>query len=340
MAKISVIVPIYNVEKYLDHCLESLKCQTFHDIEVIGIDDDSKDRSADIFSVFQRDSRFKLIKNYENQGLPSARNLGILNSSGEYIFFVDSDDWLTPNALQTMLDVSLRDDVDIVIGGVAKYYDIDGRLETPENHGLLMAKERSMVDVFSEPDLFYSVIACNKLIKSDFIKSNGLIFKTTPRRYEDMLTYKWYLSGAQVSNISEVTYFYRQRVNDGENNSIMQDVSIDALTDKILAYIDIYDFVRKKGLLLTDADPLHAAGAMMNLPKALSWIFPAVFTSETEDKYMRFKFTSIAQHLVNKFDDNYIKNLPHELRESVNWLRSSDTCTAMQYCRKVYNKNI
>ena len=90
---ISVIIPIYNVEPYLCQCLESVIAQSFSDFEVIGINDKSGDNSASIFEQFlEKDSRFKLIHHSENLGLPSARNSGISQATGEYLFFLDSDD--------------------------------------------------------------------------------------------------------------------------------------------------------------------------------------------------------------------------------------------------------
>lgn len=335
--KVSVVVPIHNVGAYLNHCLDSLLCQTYQDLEIIGVDDKSTDNSADIFASYLFDRRFKLIVNYENQGLPSARNLGILNASGEYLYFVDSDDWVAPDAIESLLKVSVRDKVDIVIGGVAKYFDVDGRLETPENHGKVMAEERIGVDINTAPVLFNSVTSWNKLIRSDFIKEQGLIFKSTPRRYEDMLTYKWYLSGAKVSNISKVTYFYRQRKSEGSNVSIMQDISVDALSDKILAYADILSFTQSRGFFLSEIDPLHSKESMMNLPRALSWIVPKVFSLSPDDTQLLGFLTSLKK-LVSYFDDDYIKSLSENIRQVISMLKYGDLCRTMVHCKALFPK--
>ena len=110
---ISVIVPVYNVEEYLEECLESIKHQTYTDIEVILVNDGSTDNSKEICEKYCRqDNRFKLI-NQENQGLSEARNVGIRESIGEYIYFVDSDDMIKTDILQTLLSF-MKDDVDIV----------------------------------------------------------------------------------------------------------------------------------------------------------------------------------------------------------------------------------
>ena len=110
---ISVIVPVYNVEEYLEECLESIRQQTFTDIEVILVNDGSTDSSKEICERFcQADSRFKLI-NQENQGQSVARNRGVKESVGQFIMFVDSDDVINTNVLEVLLPY-MKTDVDIV----------------------------------------------------------------------------------------------------------------------------------------------------------------------------------------------------------------------------------
>lgn len=111
---ISVIVPVYNVEKYLEECLESIKRQTYTDIEVILVNDGSIDRSKEICERYcKKDSRFKLV-NQENKGLSGARNRGMLESKGEFISFVDSDDVLKEDMLEQLMKQMTSEDIDIV----------------------------------------------------------------------------------------------------------------------------------------------------------------------------------------------------------------------------------
>ena len=110
---ISIIVPVYNVEEYLEECLTSIQNQTFTDIEVILVNDGSSDRSKEICERYcQQDSRFKLI-NQKNQGLSAARNRGVIESIGEYIMFVDSDDVVKENIVEVLLSY-MKEDVDLV----------------------------------------------------------------------------------------------------------------------------------------------------------------------------------------------------------------------------------
>lgn len=275
---VSIIVPIYNVQSYLRRCLDSIAGQSYLDIEVVGVDDCSKDQSKDIFYEYKGwNANFRLIEHRLNKGLPGARNTGIVDARGDYLLFVDSDDWLAPDAVEKLVALAEADSVEIAIGGVAKYYDKDCRLEVPLNHGRCMADCKNNVQIDKHPVLFNSVTSWNKLIRRDFLVNNNLYFLESPRRYEDMLTYMWYLSGATVSNISDVTYYYRQRHGEEEGASIMQELSPDSLIDKLKAFYNILRFSVDQGVFGTELDPLSSKYAMMNLKIAMKWIAPSFF---------------------------------------------------------------
>ena len=114
MPAISVIIPIYNVEKYLRRCLDSVKNQTFPDWEAICVNDDSPDNSAEILEEYaKKDARFKIV-NKENGGLSDARNAGMAVASGKYILYLDSDDFIHPQTMEIAYSLALRDGSDIV----------------------------------------------------------------------------------------------------------------------------------------------------------------------------------------------------------------------------------
>lgn len=113
MAKISLIVPVYNTSKYLRKCLDSLITQTYKDIEIIVINDGSIDNSEEIIKLY-RDKRLKYISK-KNEGIGKTRNLGIENATGNYIAFVDSDDYLDKNFCKKMIKKADEDNCDIVI---------------------------------------------------------------------------------------------------------------------------------------------------------------------------------------------------------------------------------
>ena len=120
--KISVIVPVYKVEKYLNKCVDSIVNQTFTDIEIILVDDGSPDNSGKMCDDWsQKDRRIRVIHK-ENGGLSDARNRGIQESSGEYIIFIDSDDFIEPKMLEVLYNLATDHDADVAISGLCDCY--------------------------------------------------------------------------------------------------------------------------------------------------------------------------------------------------------------------------
>ena len=123
MVKISVIVPVYNVEPYLPQCLDSLIEQTFNDIEIICVNDGSTDGSLNVLNHYAaKDSRIKVIDK-PNGGVSSARNRGLDAAQGEYISFVDGDDWLKQNAYEEIISAVDKRNVDMAVFGYYEYLD-------------------------------------------------------------------------------------------------------------------------------------------------------------------------------------------------------------------------
>lgn len=114
MAKVSIIIPIYNAEKFLSKCLDSVVNQTFRDIEIICVNDGSKDNSLNKLKEYQKKDDRIIIIDKKNEGVSAARNEGIMKSTGEYITFADADDWLELDAIESVYDVITEKNVDIV----------------------------------------------------------------------------------------------------------------------------------------------------------------------------------------------------------------------------------
>lgn len=123
---ISIIVPVYNVEKYLSRCLNSLLSQTYRNIEIIIVEDCSTDFNFSICQKYKKqDNRIKLIKNERNKGIASTRNVGLANCTGKFLFFIDSDDFISENAIETLYFSCKVGNYDIVSCNFAYYYSIE-----------------------------------------------------------------------------------------------------------------------------------------------------------------------------------------------------------------------
>ena len=134
MVRISVIVPVFNEEEYVAQCLDSVINQSFKDIEIICVDDGSSDGSLDILRDYEeKDYRIRIITQ-ENQGLSASRNVALDQSTGDYVFFIDSDDYLELTALEELYRISVFENVDFTISKLLNFEEKTGRYY---NHSLL-----------------------------------------------------------------------------------------------------------------------------------------------------------------------------------------------------------
>ena len=236
--KFSIVVPVYNVEPYLTICLKSLINQTFKNFEIICVNDGSTDKSLDILNYHaQRDSRIKII-NQENKGLGAARNVGVAAAKGEYLLFVDSDDWLRTDALEVLDNRSKAQDFDVCIFGYNNYinqqqYNLPTRILT----GLEKQKFEHAYDY-----MFVNVIACGKAYKRDFWQKYNFKFAEGVF-FEDNITNAQVFSLAQTCDICE-QYFYYYRIN---NDSITHTMFSDKkIADLFLSLEGVCSFLREQ----------------------------------------------------------------------------------------------
>lgn len=201
MPKVSVIVPVYNVEKYLKKSLESLVNQTLDDIEIIVINDGSTDNSKEILDLYKEkySKKIKYLEK-ENGGLSDARNFGIPYATGEYIAFLDSDDYVELNTYETMYNVAKKENSDMVECNFIWEYPSKSKID----QGVIYNNKKEML-------IHARVVAWNKLIKRELIESYKIEF---PKglRYEDVeFFYKMVPHYNKVSFVKEPLIHYIQR---------------------------------------------------------------------------------------------------------------------------------
>lgn len=211
MSLVSIIVPAYNAEKYLARCLSSIAEQDFGEIEVLVVDDCSTDASAAIAQEFAAsDARFRCIALGSNKGVMAARATGVRLCSGEFIGFVDADDWIAPRMISRMLHRLQTDGSDIAICGVS-YIDDQGGLTKGDFH---FSKDRLIADGLSQfaRRKLGSAYLCNKLYRRETIYDDvSHDFGVRLKLGEDILINFGAFSRARsVSLLPEVLYTYRQ----------------------------------------------------------------------------------------------------------------------------------
>lgn len=187
MPFVSLIIPVYNAEKYLRRCLTSAMEQTFKDMEILVVNDGSTDESLAICLEYaQMDPRFHII-NKENTGVSDSRNRAIQIAKGDYLQFMDSDDWLTPDATETFVYAAQKFNCDLVI---ADFYRVDKAVFTEKQHirerGLL-TREQFATYMMQDPADFYYGVLWNKLYRRQVIADNHLEMDAQMRWCEDFL---------------------------------------------------------------------------------------------------------------------------------------------------------
>jgi len=170
MVCISVIIPVYNVENYLKECLESVINQSFEDLEILCINDESTDNSLNILKEYKnRDSRIQIISQ-ENAGVSAARNTGLNNSTGDYIYFMDSDDYLELEALEEMINLSKNYDLDLLIFEFINFDDKTGK-KFENNVGMQYLNELEK-PVFDYKDIIQYLFRLDVLYIQNSLKEN------------------------------------------------------------------------------------------------------------------------------------------------------------------------
>ena len=213
--KISIIIPVYNVEKYLHQCLNSVINQTYKNLEIICINDGSKDNSSIILNEYlQKDNRIVIV-NQKNSGVSSARNKGIRLSTGDFISFIDSDDYLDLNVYEKCVQRIIRDNSDIIIFEKKKRKKFFDYLSINDSFSMIEGKQ--IVTYFA---------LWNKIFKRKLINENNLFFKEDIDYGEDDLFRIMSFSLAKrISVLTGVSYHYRIR-KDSVSHSIEKETMI------------------------------------------------------------------------------------------------------------------
>lgn len=216
---ISVIIPVYNCEKYIKKCIKSILNQTYKDLEVIIIDDGSKDNSLDICNkLMEEDCRLKVI-HQENQGVSSARNKGIEIAQGEYIVFVDGDDWVEDIYIETLINDLQKEDAGMAVCGWCRE-NVNGLMQESVKYYYKILNQREAIAYSLKPDGFQGYL-WNKIFRKNIINKANLYFDTDIAIFEDLLFVIKYLNFCKKIVVNYISLYHY--VNHGD--SARQDCS-------------------------------------------------------------------------------------------------------------------
>lgn len=210
---VSIIVPVYNIEKYISKCIESVLSQTFKDWELILVDDGSTDNSGKICDEYAlKDNRIKVIHK-ENEGVTATRDKGVKEAQGEFLFFIDGDDYITDNALELFTNKQKENDTDLVRGNI---YQVSENGEVLMNY---ISPNFSNVEEWIKYIIKNGGYICNNLIRKNLYNK----YVNIPNNItlcEDLLSSLQLGIGLElVSFIEEITYYYVQRISSAMHTS-------------------------------------------------------------------------------------------------------------------------
>lgn len=323
MTKVSVVVPVYNTEKYLKRCLNSLVSQTLNDIEVIVIDDCSTDSSSKILDEYQNNySNFKVIHNKSNMGIGYNRNLGVDLSNGEYISFIDSDDWVDTSMYEKMYQKAKEEELDLVICNFHKMLQNENEPIEVISDYIIPSFESTNLEASPELLLNVNLAPWNKLYKKELIKENRFPIKL---KYEDALFVAKAMADAnKIGIVNEKLNYYLVR-SESETTTMDERVfDIVEVTKKIVEelkiksyYEDIKEYVE-------------------------AWVITNLFRYTIQQKYQKNKTVknSFIDVVFNYLNENFPKWRKNKIWKNRNLLKrtiESNKSLTKIYCT-LFNK--
>ena len=208
--KVSVIVPIYNVESYLEECCDSILSQSFDDIEVILVNDGSTDRSCEIAMRYAKEDSRVVLVNQRNGGLSSARNAGLNVAKGDYVLFVDSDDWIEKNCIQKLYKNIQEYDSDVSCS-LAQYVSSKGTIRRGRNSFDVNCIEGDMILPNALLLKTFPTSACGKLYRRSFLCENVLLFKEGIVNEDTLFSIQIACLATKISFVDKVLFDIRER---------------------------------------------------------------------------------------------------------------------------------
>jgi len=298
---ISIIVPVYNVEQYLEKCVKSIINQTYKTIEIILVDDGSTDNSGKICEELkEKDERIKVIHK-ENGGLSDARNVGLKIANGVYIGFVDSDDYIKEDMFETLYNLNKKHNSEISIVSYYEYYN-DKLISVRKSEGV---KEYDKIEAMREILIDQNIqsYAWNKLFKKELF--DGLEFPTN-KNFEDIATTLLLFERAnKVVLLEDPKYCYVRRA-----DSIVGKRNYKTYKDYLDVIYDKYKYLDGK---YEELDLYNAYNFVINM----IWVYTIIVAFDLEDVYLEFeKIYSLFEELVRRYGnkitdklDNYNKSV-------------------------------
>lgn len=285
--KLSIIIPVYNSEEFLEKCINSLLAQTIKNFEIILINDGSKDKSLEICRQFaQIDNRIKVF-NQANSGQSKARNVGIENAAGEYITFVDSDDWVDADYYEKLVDASERNDADIACASILRVRKHSQKYRIKYTKETIFTEPQSKIDAARVPDMCY---VWNKVYKRSLIDKlelrfiKGMFFEDV-----DFVTRAVFFSN-KIVTVPNTYYHYWTNGNSTVKTMHKSDKK---RRDSLMSKQYVLEFFRKYNLTSRSRNLIKRK----NCIKFFGFTLLKIYEWETRKEYYLFGFIPILEKI-------------------------------------------
>lgn len=245
--KISVIIPIYNVEKYVEECLNSVINQTYKNLEILCVDDCGNDNSIKVVEeIAKKDERIKILSYGENKGVSFARNYGIEKASGDYIYFIDSDDFIEKNYINDLYEEIKKNDVDVIINTNAISYD-----KILNNQFFNVKLPLGKIEINNDTIYKLPTSVWCKLYKKSFLDRINVKFPLNLRFEDEFFHYATLVNTDFVYIIHKTSYFYRQIKSSFMNREKYKTFDMLFITKLIFEYYKENNLLDKYNLNIT-----------------------------------------------------------------------------------------
>lgn len=290
MPKLSIIIPVYNIEEYISNCLNSILSQPFRDFEVICVNDGSTDNSLLELQKYRNDERVIIIDK-KNEGSGVARNSALAIARGEYVFFVDGDDWIEENSLQKMVDEADRLKTDILVFGGLSYYEDKG-----QNGGYSANKlpKKYLNKVFNAKDIRKDIFkfpstAWTKLYRREFLQKNDIKFQEIKVGQDQLPFFHSMILAERIAILPKNLYCYRKN-RKGAVTAVKKKKNF----SPIYVFYGIEEMLKHTGLI----NEYKSIFVKKYFAKATSWL--AKFQDDLKPQYFE-EYSKLLKHVQEEY---------------------------------------
>lgn len=311
MLKISVIIPCFNVEKYLDKCMESVLEQTLADIEIICINDGSTDNSLDLLNSYAASDKRITVINKKNEGVGIARNTGLKLAAGEYVYFVDPDDWLCgKDVFEKIYEKAKDENLDMLIFGGYSCRIKSGKIFTTRGgYSLKYLPKKYFNRIFSHKDVKDDIFkfpstTWTKLYKKEFLDKNNILFQTIPVGQDQLPFFHSMITANRIAVLNECLYCYRKN----RPNSAMT-------AKKRKSFSPLFVIEGIEQLLITNGKIEEYNTIFINkyFSKATSWL--GKFDKELKEDYFK-EYNKTLNHLKKEYPNGWWKYFNPKVKDT------------------------